>query len=936
MQKIEIKYNPAFISNQTDGEETSNLSSFDTQQNININQEYFSYNNIVGISVVNDLNVKAFLDKPENEKIAVEFIQYLRSILTLDEFRDLFYDNKKLADFFNDYYKKFISYSNQGIDESTNDTTVNLDNKKKQLFNEEGKYLKSNTRTNYYTNDPNVQQNSQSPNNNYGERILSSDLIDYTGDTECYYLNFKIDRKINVIDSEDFSEYFKDTCDGTFTYKKFTYKNEIQKTDRYINIDDLKIMQSDSANNSNYGPDSEFINYLKGDLPKNIPTINKPGQNGAPPTITVAYVPGTSTVQIESGVYVDVPPSIISLPQGTNRANFRSIQNFFNFFNFRYKPYSPNFQIPDDANYNYLYTQVIFEDSNKPELLRNNSFQNDLSDWYVRQPQAATLPQIFLGSPWFWSAYRGAGRNTNSGQPLWQIIPSLETGIYRIKIKINYTNPNSELRVQLGLGLGNTYLAHPDSFLSGPIVGNGEFEFLLRFNRSDGRDGQVAPGIVIRANSNWNGVIEEISLRSTDDVNFYYDQSSNNLNFIGQKIDPLTDFNTVKLKCVTQSENTAKKVIVQYEPFSTALIGPDDGYNNFSFLLPGNNDLTKTSFELDFIPYETEKEFELKLYKNFNVRVPIVLSLRYFDYPGKISSYIVIYLEEFFNIPGYVSKEELIVKYSNKCNLLYNGFVRKNYNENFLQKYRPQELKLTYENGQEINVIEQFSESLDSVVNPKLFSIFNDGQINLENLIKATKIPLSSIFNIYVYGKYYFENENLKTKYDIVMVSDSSSEETIIEFNGLKILLIDPIAFQTQLNSFSTIVDDREMLLSDNNFFLYFTQDNNFKILERINFTTNLTRESLKSKAIEVSNSQYLTSIRFFRSKDFEEFRMRVWNSIRILKFAIQYLKFGKVTNRLEANAYLDDLKKPFTDFNEVNQKFEPIMIDLKNELLSL
>ena len=99
MQKFEILYNIAFSANtDTDAllETVQQDILYETQQNVGFDQEYFSYTSQVGVGIVNDLNVKAYLDMPQNEKIAIDFVDYLKILLTLDEFRDLFYDNKKL------------------------------------------------------------------------------------------------------------------------------------------------------------------------------------------------------------------------------------------------------------------------------------------------------------------------------------------------------------------------------------------------------------------------------------------------------------------------------------------------------------------------------------------------------------------------------------------------------------------------------------------------------------------------------------------------------------------------------------------------------------------------------------------------------------------------------------------------------------------------
>ena len=52
--------------------------------------------------------------------------------------------------------------------------------------------------------------------------------------------------------------------------------------------------------------------------------------------------------------------------------------------------------------------------------------------------------------------------------------------------------------------------------------------------------------------------------------------------------------------------------------------------------------------------------------------------------------------------------------------------------------------------------------------------------------------------------------------------------------------------------------------------------------------------------------------------------------------FSIQYLKFGKLIDRKEANQYLEDTDLYFDKFEDAQAYFLPIINNLKNELLSL
>ncbi len=374
MQKFEILYNIAFSAN-TNLNSLLTLDSnepvlYDTQQNINLNQEYFSYTPQVGVSLVNDLNVKAFLDKPENEKIALEFINYIKSLLTIEEFRDLFYDNKKLAEFFNDYYRKYINYSNQGQSTDIENTDINLIDTKNSLFNADEKYLKTNSLTNYFTN--RVLPNGNFLPNNYPNATRPSDFINFTGDSENYYLNITINKKSALLSFEDFSQYFKDTCDGNINVTRYLYRNNFNSQPLYGNIDEIIRLQQSS--NSNFGPNTNSIKYLESLLPVNFLRMQNQSNNSISQSQN-----NTAQIVLEDGIYFSSPAQVINIPQPSNDnqiQNFRGFNVFKQYFNWNYRSYSPNFNSVQDINRNYIYQSVIDLSDEINNLINTNNNSN--------------------------------------------------------------------------------------------------------------------------------------------------------------------------------------------------------------------------------------------------------------------------------------------------------------------------------------------------------------------------------------------------------------------------------------------------------------------------------------------------------------------------------------------------------------------------------
>ena len=825
MQKFEILYNIAFSANtNTDAllETVQQDVLYETQQNVGLDQEYFSYTSQVGVGIVNDLNVKAYLDMPQNEKIAIKFVDYLKKLLTLDEFRDLFYDNKKLAEFFNSYYRKNINYSNQEQTEETSDPNINLIEKKQSLFNQDEKYLKTNALTSYYTNT--VNNAGKSIPNNYTNATRQTDFINFSGDSENYYVNIQINTNKTTIFTDDFSEYFIDTCEGTIDYTKYTYKNNFSILSKYGNIEE--ILRLKELSNSNYGPSKKSLEEYNGLLPSNflLELALSNNNNSQQP-------PQQSTVILADGIYYDTPNNqVISIPiaydqnylqnlvnstasaSGGNleynslfkKANFKSFPEFSNWYGFQYKPFSPPFVYLEQANYRYIYQQVI-----------------DL------------IPQTYS---------------------------IFDSGIFGTNIP-NLTKP---------------------------------------------------------------------------EFNFVKDPAWDNLDFIGQLFDDLSD-NTLKINIAHRDPTKYRDVIVQYEYFSIGLLGPDDGINSVSLDVLNNIYFNVDKFIIHFDVGDVVKSVDIKIYKNWPVRSPIVFSLRPAKNPNQILQYLVIYLEEFYDISSFSSNEYIDVQNFNKCRLMYNGFVDQKYDDNFLQKYRPDNIPLNYV-GAGFNVNVGFISNFDSenVVNQKLFNIFNDSSLTLASLARRLNIPVSAIYNIYIYGSHYFEKIQATSDADIIIVADVPQDRSYFKIGDIDFSIYNPQRFQFQLNEFAIPTFENSEYLSDRAFFVYFTQEDTFKILERIQFTTNISKENFKTKAIQISDSHFSKAETLYSSKDLRRFQKAVWNSIRVLVFSIQYLKYGQIVDRKAANKYLDYTEEPFGNFESVQNYFLPIINNLKNELLSL
>jgi len=113
MQTHKIFINPRFSG-------TSVAISSDLQ----VNNGYLSHTqDALGDGVVNEFNVRAFLNDEKNNIIINEFYIYLNANTTDSQYREVFYSDKKLADIFKEFYETTVTL---GVQTSTSVINQNL------------------------------------------------------------------------------------------------------------------------------------------------------------------------------------------------------------------------------------------------------------------------------------------------------------------------------------------------------------------------------------------------------------------------------------------------------------------------------------------------------------------------------------------------------------------------------------------------------------------------------------------------------------------------------------------------------------------------------------------------------------------------------------------------------------------------------------------
>lgn len=783
---------------------------FKTQQNLSFEKEYFLYLQQNGVSIVNDLNVKNYLNKSSNETLANEFVTYLSGLCTHEEFVEILYDNKKLSDFFNDYYQKFSSYSNQGDSDNSNNESISLIETKSRINNQDKLYTKTNSLTNYLYHEVDFSGNQR---RNIPEQIsLSFETFYFSGKDESYYINIKIGKGNKTFFSDDFSEYYQNVCEGTITYNKYTYMNSVTSNVEFLNYSALQ--EKNRQFNLSLGPEKGSVSYLRSLLPLNFLseyTADLGGPAGDP-SISQDLIDSSTIAQItqlagEYG-YVIRPPDLINSETNSSPLFFTNFNSFAQKYNFSFFPWNPQFSDPRQYREKYIYQQVI-------------STVNDY---------------------------------------------------------------NAAIYVTAGRG-----------------------------------DGEGAKKLVYS---------------HFEEVPNPYDST-----YQGQLWDSLNR-NTYRIRIIhsdyQQARALPEKIMVQWEPASIGSIGADDGLNVMCFNEFGNPNPNLRSIILDFGENVPFLDFEISLYKNLQSRQPIVLSLRKINESNFIIGYVIIYLEEFYQFQNYSSNESVDVISTEICNLYYNSFVGRNFNDNFLEYQRPDSMRVNFINTTGLTLQQQFDFGNISEINSRLLSAFNDYRIDLASISAVAGVSESGVYNIYVWGSYLFGTNDEYSDIDLIIVADGQIPVRQVKNQGIDIAIYTPQRFQYELDQI-VVKMFGDSVSSDRVFSVYNSSEQGFKILERIKFQPNLSKALIKTKATEFKDERWRAVEQAFFRGDIELWQKRLWSIFRNLVFSTQVLKNGQITDLGEPRQYLVEIQsKSFAKYDDLVSYFNPKIENLYSTLLSL
>lgn len=206
--------------------------------------------------------------------------------------------------------------------------------------------------------------------------------------------------------------------------------------------------------------------------------------------------------------------------------------------------------------------------------------------------------------------------------------------------------------------------------------------------------------------------------------------------------------------------------------------------------------------------------------------------------------------------------------------------------------------------------------------------------LNKDKIIEATGLHPLKIKNIYLFGSRVYGTATSESDYDIIVVANSMDEDREIISGEMNIHVWTPDKFIRELKD-----------LDMHNLECVFAPDD-AKILEKVNYIDanfSIKPEHMKFRAMQQSFNRFHTAKLKMIDGDVHRGSKALFHSFRILLFAKQILKHGRIMDFTEANQFWSAIKidlqltKDITDGEELwryfKDKYLPQKIELEQHL---
>ena len=180
----------------------------------------------------------------------------------------------------------------------------------------------------------------------------------------------------------------------------------------------------------------------------------------------------------------------------------------------------------------------------------------------------------------------------------------------------------------------------------------------------------------------------------------------------------------------------------------------------------------------------------------------------------------------------------------------------------------------------------------------------------IEDIIKASGLHKSRIFNIYLFGSRVYSTHSDSSDYDILIVANNSVEAIEIKSELYNIHIYTPKKFQEDLNWHMP-----------KNLECFYAPESAI-LKESIKFEFELNHSKLRHATSHVSSNSWVKC----KKKIDDEYHIGVkslFHSFRIPMFSIQIVKSGKIENFECANYIWDKLSSKKWTWDEIYSEFK-------------
>jgi predicted nucleotidyltransferase len=209
--------------------------------------------------------------------------------------------------------------------------------------------------------------------------------------------------------------------------------------------------------------------------------------------------------------------------------------------------------------------------------------------------------------------------------------------------------------------------------------------------------------------------------------------------------------------------------------------------------------------------------------------------------------------------------------------------------------------------------------------------------LNKDEIIKAAGVHPLKVKNIYVFGSRVYGTATADSDYDVIVVANSMEESKEVVVGELNIHVWTPDKFIRDLKN-----------LDMHNLECVFAPDK-AKILEKVNYMDanfKIKPDQMKFAAMQQSFNRFHTAKMKLIDGDIHRGVKSLFHSLRILLFAKQILRYGRIEDFTEANQFWSDIKidlqltKNITDGEELwryfKDKYLPQKIELEQRLKNI